>query len=459
MTSEPSPALSSSTTAALGLRLRREQADCRLPSTAAALVRSGSIVWADAVGTLDGTARSEPATPDTQYRIGSITKTFVATQVLQLVGEGRVQLADRIGDHLPELSWPVTIAQLLTHTSGLEAENRGPWWERTPGATWDELVASTPRLLSPPGTRFHYSNTGFAVLGELVARHRGAPWSETVTSDLLEPLGMTRTTLRPDAGGPAAPGLGVHPFADVALPEPEHDAVAFAPAGQLWSTAADLARWASFAARGDASVLDPELHALMHGPVAVSDTPTLPWAAAHALGWQVWNVQGRRYVGHGGSMPGFLATLRVDVASGDGVVFLCNATHGAGTAPMDLLELLRDREPTAPEAWVRRPQQRDELDLVGDWFFGTNRATLTLHGDRLRLGTPGVGRGADFERAPDDPTRWVGTAGYYAGETLVVRRDGEGRPVRLEVASFVFSRTPYDPLAQIPGDVDERGWS
>lgn len=453
-----SPLLAQDTVAALDLRLAQEQARCRLPSVAAALVRDGRTVWSGAAGTLDATPDGARATSATQYRIGSITKTLVATQVMRLVGEGRVSLSDRIGEHLPELDWPVTVAQLLTHTSGLEAENRGPWWERTPGGSFADLVSSRPALLSAPGTRFHYSNTGFAVLGELVARLRGASWEQTVRGDLLVPLGMTRTSTRPDPAGPAAPGWGVHPFADVALPEPEHDAGAFAPAGQLWASVEDLARWAVFAARGDAAVLDPELHRLMRVPVAVSDVPEQPWGAAHGLGWQVWNVDGRRFVGHGGSMPGFLAGLRVDVESGDGVVVLCNATSGLGSLATDLLTLLTDREPIAPTPWTRQPGQSDDLALAGDWFFGTTRFTLRLVGGRLRLGTPGVGRGAEFVRTPDDPDTWIGTGGYYAGEPLTVHRGGAGSVTHLQVASFVFTRTPYDPAAPVPGDVDPRGW-
>ncbi|MGQ3160566.1 MAG: serine hydrolase domain-containing protein, partial [Aeromicrobium sp.] len=255
---------------ALDARHAEEQVRRRVPSVTAAVVRGGAVVWSGAAGHLDGTADSPLATPRTQYRIGSITKTFVGTQVLQLRDAGRLDLNDRIGDHLPELGGdagggagpraangtdlPVTVAQLLSHTSGLQAETNGPWWERTPGQAWDELLAAGPRLLFTPGTRFHYSNTGFGVLGELVSRLRGRPWHDTVHEDLLDPLGMAATSHRPTDD--AAPGLAVHPFADLAHVEPEHDAAALAPAGQLWSSAEDLARWAAFAAGHTAGLLE-----------------------------------------------------------------------------------------------------------------------------------------------------------------------------------------------------------
>lgn len=442
------------TVRALEHRLATEQSTRRLPSLSAALVRDGRRVWSFAVGHVGGRAGTPEATTDTQYRIGSLTKTFVAVQVARLRDEGRLDLGDAIGTHLPELDLPVSIAQLLSHTSGLQAETAGPWWERTPGDDWPALLASRPALVFTPGTRFHYSNVGFGVLGELVARLRGAPWPEVLQREVLDPLGMHRTTFGPRA--PSAPGLAVHPFADLQHVEPDHDARAMAPAGQLWSTADDLARWAAFAAGHTADVLDPESLKECQRPVALWDDPTNAWATAHALGWQVSTAEGRRFVGHGGSMPGFLAGLRVDAESGDGVVVLANATSGMGPVAADLLTLLREQEPTTPRPWTARPAQADDLDLVGDWFWGTARFTLTLRDDQLALGEPGTGRGARFERTPGG---WRGLTGYYSGETLTVRRDESGRPVQLDLASFVLTRTPYDTAADVPGGLDPRGWA
>jgi CubicO group peptidase (beta-lactamase class C family) len=452
------PDLLEATRRRLDARVAAEQRDRRLPSVTAALVRGGRTVWSGAAGHVDGIDASPEATPRTAYRIGSITKTFVAVQVLRLRDEGHLALNDRIGRHLPELDLDVTVAQLLSHTAGLQAETDASWWERSPGLTWTDLLASAaPRLVHVPGTRFHYSNTGFAVLGELVARLRGTSWHESVVADLLEPLGMTATTLRP--GPDAAPGLAVHPFADVAHVEPEHDAEALAPAGQLWSSAEDLARWAAFAAGRTDDLLPSGTLEEMLRPVAVSDVPRQPWTGAHALGWQVWNVGGRRFVGHGGSMPGFLAGLRVDAATGDGVVVLANATSGLGPLATDLLDLLRELEPLAGPAWTRRPGHADRLDLVGDWFWGTARYPARLEDEYLVLGEPGAGRGARF-RADADGI-WVGLEGYHEGERLAVRRDADGRPVQLTLASFVFTRTPYDPSpdVEVPGGLDEAGWS
>ncbi|KQX76183.1 serine hydrolase [Aeromicrobium sp. Root472D3] len=449
--------LDAATARALDHRLAVEQSKQRLPSVVAGVVSGGELVWSGAAGTLDGRADGESPGADTQYRIGSISKTFVAVEVLRLRDAGLLDLADTIGAHLPEVPFGhVTVAQLLTHTSGLQAETDGEWWERSPGGTWDDLLASGVAVRFTPGTSFHYSNTGYGVLGELIARRRRVPWHEAVQVGILDPLGMDRTTRRPVA--PAAPGLAVHPLADLVHVEPEHDHVSMAPAGQLWSTTTDLARWAAFLGGHTRDVLDRTTLAEMLRPVAVNDVPGAAWTGAHGLGWQTWNVAGRRSAGHGGSMPGFLANLRVDLATGDGVVAMANATSGMGPLAADLLDLHRDREPARPAPWHADAGHADALDVVGPWFWGTYPFTLALEADGgLRLGEPGVGRGARFSRDAEGDG-WTGREGYYRGEPLRVDRDADGTPQRLVLASFVFTRTPYAADADVPGGLDAHHW-
>ena len=120
--------LDPSTSRALTQRLAEEQSLCRLPSIAAAVVRDGDLVWSDAIGTIDGRADGTAATTDTQYRIGSISKTFGAVEILRLRDEGLLALGDQVGKVLSDVSFPqVTVAQLLSHTSGLQAETDGEW--------------------------------------------------------------------------------------------------------------------------------------------------------------------------------------------------------------------------------------------------------------------------------------------------------------------------------------------
>ncbi|MFF0312145.1 serine hydrolase domain-containing protein [Streptosporangium sp. NPDC004379] len=442
------------TARALLHRIAQEQADSRLPSLAAAVVRDGRPAWFGFRGRVDGAAPTEA----TQYRIGSITKSMVAVVVMRLRDEGRIALLDPIGKHVPGTPvGEVSIAQLLSHTAGLTAEPPGQWWERTPGMPVEELLA----VLGPetarhrPGRRFHYSNLGFALLGEMVARHRGTDWARAVREEVLEPLGMRDTTPRPRA--PHATGFAVHPWADVLLPEPEHDAGALAPAGQMWSSPADLARWAAFLAGDTGDVLSADTLAEMREPATVDDGDA--WTGGFGLGLQLARAGGRRLAGHGGSMPGFLASVWADPGDATGVLFLTNATSGASRAlTTDLLAILDEHEPRLPAEWEPAAADPALLELTGPWYWGPAAYALRLLGGRDLSLSPvgGPGRASRFTARADGT--WIGLDGYYAGETLRLVRRADGTVSHLDLNTFVFTRTPYDPAAGVPGGVDEGGW-
>ena len=359
-----------------------------------------------------------------------------------------------------------TVAQLLSHTAGLQAETGGPWWERTPGGDLPAVLAGLDAgaVQRGPGRRFHYSNLGYGLLGGLVERLRGQAWGACLATEVLGPLGMTRTTLRPQP--PHARGWAVHPFADVVLPEPEHDAGAMAPAGQVWSTLTDLARLATLLAGADTGVLDPATVAEMaelrtaDEAAAGAPGPAAPPAGGYGLGVQVWWHGERRLVGHGGSMPGFLAAVQVDRGTGEGALVLANATAGLDpTTGTDLLDLLAHEEPLPPPVWRPGAVDPAALELVGPWFWGPAALALRHTADgTLHLGPLGTGRArASRFTAAGDGT-WRGLDGYWAGETLRPVRHPDGTLRHLDLASFVLTRTPYDPGADVPGGVDPAGW-
>ncbi|MFJ4849736.1 serine hydrolase domain-containing protein [Streptomyces sp. NPDC088733] len=434
-------------------RIAVAQSTSRTPSLVAAVVRDGRTLWTGARSCVDGHAPDG----DTQYRIGSITKTFVAVLVMRLRDAGRLGLDDAVDKHLgATAATGVTIRQLLAHTAGLASEPPGPWWERTPGGLRpdiDGLLGEHARL-HPAGERHHYSNPGFALLGAVVERlHDGQPWDELLWSQVLEPLGMARTTRRPQA--PHAGGWAVHPYAELMLPEAVHETGLMAPAGELWSTADDLCRWAAFLAAGDEAVLSAATLEEMRRPAAPGGD--------HGLGLQLTAAaDGRPLVGHGGSMPGFVAGLWCDVAEQVGAVVLANSTTGAqtGVVARDLLRIVTEHEPRIPEPW--RPVSDPDpelLALTGPWYWGTSPHVLRLTAGRdleLAPATPGGGRGARFRAEPDGT--WTGLEGYYDGETLRVVRSADGTVTHLDVGTFVLTRTPYDPAAPVPGGVDPAGW-
>jgi CubicO group peptidase (beta-lactamase class C family) len=438
-----------STRRALAHRLATAQVEGRAPSLTGAVARGGELAWSLGI----------EATADTQYRIGSITKTFVAVLVMRLRDEGRIDLADPLERHLDGTAiGDATIAQLLAHTAGLAAETPGPWWERTPGDLrpgLDEILGDAP-IKHPPGRRFHYSNPGFAALGALVEAVRDRPWAEVLQAEILDPLEMARTTLSPQA--PHARGWAVHPWADVLMPEVVQDVGRMAPAGQLWSTVEDLCRFAAVLAGRADDVLSPDTAAEMRAPHSAPEIDG--WSRSYGLGVQTLCADGRALAGHTGSMPGFLGALWVDVAAEVGAVALANTTSGLaiGAVASDLVAVVAAREPRIPEPW--RPMTGVDpapLELAGIWYWGPAGFSLRLGANReLRLSSlPGGGRESRFRPGPDGA--WIGLDGYFCGETLRPVRDGD-RLTHIDVGSFVFTREPYDPGAPIPGGVDPVGW-
>ncbi|MGW7206508.1 serine hydrolase domain-containing protein [Streptomyces sp. NPDC054837] len=439
-------------------RIAVAQAEGRTPSLVAAVVRDGRAVWHGSRTSVDGHGPDE----NVQYRIGSITKTFTAVLVLRLRDEGLLDLGDPLEKHLPGTgAGEATIAELLAHTAGLAAESPGPWWERSPGSLRPELtdVLGEQPFLHPGGRRFHYSNPGYTLLGALVEKLRGAPWEDVLRREVLEPLSLDSTSAQPRA--PHAGGWAVHPWADVMLPEPTEDLGRMAPAGQLWSTSGDLAKFAVFLARGDDRVLGAETVREMRTPAAPAEAADVVDGSTYGLGMQVQSRDGRLLVGHSGSLPGFLANLTISVADDVAAVVLANCTSGPllGSVGADLVRIVAEAEPRIPEPWRPLPEvDAAVLELAGAWCWGTHAFALrlTTEGGVSLDPLNGVGRRSRFRRNGDGT--WIGLEGYFAGERLTAVRRPDGGVSHLDLGSFVFTRQPYDEGSPVPGGVDPEGW-
>ncbi|RYG43892.1 class A beta-lactamase-related serine hydrolase, partial [bacterium] len=186
----------------------------KAPAVVAAMVEDGRVVWVKASGTSD-LAGKKPATPDTVFRIASLTKAFTATLVLQLVNEKKVALDDPLGGVLPTLpkAWHgATVRQLLTHTSGVPDNTSLPNFAAqmakpiTPQGLVD-LTADKP-LDFPSGSKFEYDNSGYVILGMIVERLDRQPFGASLKKRILRPLGMSRTTFDTGDAKDVAEGAG-----------------------------------------------------------------------------------------------------------------------------------------------------------------------------------------------------------------------------------------------------------
>ncbi len=413
--------------------LRERQAD-RLPSVAAAVVRKGEVVWSDAVGSADYAAGAE-ATPDTQYRIGSITKTFTTTAIMQLRDAGALDLDDRLEQHLDGVAnGTPTIRRMLCHLSGLQRE-AGEMFVSGRSPTEDELVESMAEVefVLKPAQAHHYSNLAFGLLGQVVARKSGLPYTRYVDERIIGSLGLERTTWAPRE--PKAQGYLVDEYARTVWTEPETDLGGTAAAGQLWSTVGDLCAWAAFLARGADGVLDPATVEELWFPQVMywPDEWTLGWG----LGLMLFNHEGRIYGGHGGAMAGHLAAVYIDRKSQTGAAALTNSgTRGElDLFAVRLAAKARELWPEEIEPWRPEPEPpADVRPLLGRWWSEGNEFVLWWEGEALHAKVAGTPPGKGETTFARDGDGWRASAGRERGERL--RVDGE----RLIWSGYAFTR-------------------
>ncbi len=433
------------TVAVLDSIARDRQRENRLPGLIAAIARDGELPWHLGVGAADVNDLDTPPGPDDQFPIASNTKTFTAVLVMQLRDEGRIDLDDPIDKHLPSITHGgVTIRSMLAHVSGMQREPVGDVWETLVNPDREELLAgfNEAERVHRPHHVFHYSNLAFSVLGELVAQLDGREWIDSLRVRLLEPLGLTRTTLVP--APPVVHGYFVPPYTDVPVEEPSIDLKALAPCGGLYSTAGDLARWSAFVADPPAEVLNPDTLEEMLQPQILMDTIT--WAGAIGLGFMVLRSGEHVYAGHTGGFPGAISGLFTDRKAKTGAVVLMNSSVSPDPAAfaMELADTVTDREPRIEPAWRPGTSVPDELaELVGVWFSEGSAFTFSVRQGRLEARADKAPRHqppAVFERVDTDLFRTV--SGRERGELLRIRRDDRGRVTKMNWATYLVTREP-----------------
>lgn len=438
-------ALSARVARDLDSRLVAAQRDWRSPGVSAGVVRDGHLVWSGHVGAARLGEQPAPADDDTQFMIGSVTKTFTALVVMSLRDEGRLTLDDTLGDHLRgSRHAKVVLRQLLAHASGLQREPVGHIWESLVAPDRDAFLAGVEQAeqVLPSHHAFHYSNLAYGLLGQVVEHVTGGDWNDLVHERVLAPLGMTRTGLTPSDD--RAVGYQVDPFAGTATEEPLFTLNATAPLGGLWSTVADMACYAAYVARPDDRVVAPETVDEMCRPIIMTDVEA--WTGGYGLGFGMGRRGDRVYVGHGGAMPGFLTGLRVRRSDGVGAIVFANCSSGAlpvGLAT-DLVEAVVDTEPSMPLPWRPEAPAPDLAPLLGQWWSEGSPITFFVRDGRLWSRLAENDPASETCYAADGRDRFRAVEGRERGELLEVVRGPGGELEKLYFATYAVTR---DPLA------------
>lgn len=281
-------------------RVQAEMRWQRIPGLSLAVIQNGKVVRLRGYGFANLETQT-PTRPQTVYRIGSVSKQFIAAGIMVLVQDGKLKLDDPVRSHLdgtPESWREITIRNLLSHTAGLPREFAAfdPFKVQSDA----ELVASIYALplRSVPGTKWEYSNPGYYVLAEVIRRVAGQEWPSFIARRVFTPAGMTSTRAATPAVVPdRASGYETR---NGELQNAEQW-LALRPSGGFLSTVADFARWDA-ALYGEAP-LTSATREQMWSPATLRDGQS----ASYGLGWSLDTIQGHRHVHHGGGVPGFVA--------------------------------------------------------------------------------------------------------------------------------------------------------
>jgi CubicO group peptidase (beta-lactamase class C family) len=314
------------------------------------VAENGKVIYKKGVG-LANMEWDIPNTPETRFRLGSITKQFTATVILQLVDQGKVKLDGKISDYLPDyrtdVGDKVTVHQLLNHTSGIPSYTGLPGFfqdvSRNPFKVNDFVKKYASNDLEfEPGSKFSYNNSGYFLLGAIIEKVTGKPYEQVLKENVFEPLGMKNTgydhsdTLiekRATGYQKTANGFINAPYLDMSIPY---------AAGSLYSTVEDLYLW------------DQALYTDRVLPAQTKQVMFKPHLSNYAYGWSVRNARFDEKVPvitHNGGINGFSTTIIRFPAEKHLIVMLDNTAQGNSIdrLSLELAKILYDRPYELPK--------------------------------------------------------------------------------------------------------------
>ena len=384
-------------TAELTRLIDDEVRDKGIPALSIALIDDQRVVWAAGFGHQDA-AKRVPATAATVYRVGSVSKLFTDVAVMQLVEQGKLSLDAPVTDYLPGFQpagrpddKPITLRMLMAHRAGLVREPPvGHYFDPTE-PTLEATVASLNGvpLVYPPGSREKYSNAGVAVVGRVVEVVTRTPFAEHVQKRVLAPLGMAASTFTPTPAVRAALAPGVMwTHHGRTFPAPTFE-LGESPAGCMYATVTDLAKFASCLFSGGSAGATKLLT-----PASVAEMVRPQYAAPGAdgrfgLGFMVGTLDGAVRVGHGGAIYGFATEFAVLPEHKLGVVVIGSrdvANAVAERVADDALRLMRAAKAGKPLPKVVRTTPLPPADaaaLAGRYRAGDRWFDLTASAGKL----------------------------------------------------------------------------
>jgi len=327
--------------------------DSHVPGLVYGIVADGRLVYVRGVGVQDLESK-RPVTPDSLFRIASMTKAFTALTVLKLRDDGKLQLDVLAETYIPEMrGWKyptqdsprIRVRDLLNHTAGFVTDD--PWGDRQtplPEAEFSRLLQAGVPFSHAPATGMEYSNLGFALLGRVITNVSGHPYAGTITQSIMQPLGMESTGFSIDAAPHERRALGYRWEDDAWLPEPPMAHGAFGAMGGVQTSANDYAKWVAYLLSAwpprDGADSGPIKRATVRELAQGSNFPRLRQrpgstgkdacrqAATYGMGmWVAVDCDLGLTLSHSGGYPGYGSHVLLLPERGVGLFALANRTY------------------------------------------------------------------------------------------------------------------------------------
>jgi CubicO group peptidase (beta-lactamase class C family) len=466
--------------AEIGAVLTKWMAENHVPGMVFGVIKDGRLAYVRTEGVQD-TAQKRPVTPDTLFRIASMTKAFTALSILKLRDEGRLALDDPADRYVPEMrgwTYPtsdsprITIRDLLTHSAGMVTDD--PWGDRQQvlsQTAFTAMLRSGVPFTRAPEMRHEYSNLGYALLGRIIANITKAPYRTFVEQRLLTPLGMSASGFDVLAHPKDKRAIGYRWENDAWAEEPTMKDGAFNAMGGLEVSAADYAKWLGFitsawpprdgADNGPAKratvrqMARGANHAALFHRYATDGDKQCPGATAYGMGWRViTDCDYGTVLAHGGGYPGYGSHVMVLPEYGAALFALTNRTYSGPSKPVwDIAALL-----TTKGVLVKRmePLSPDLASFYSAaqtvWASGTvdalqGRVSMNFPMDRTAANWAKVLAEAKAEAGACESTSPISAAGAMSGTFTWKCENGSikgtvllapTKPITLQALEFAF---------------------
>jgi len=390
-----------------------------IPGMAIAITDREKVLHVSTFGHSDLSSRT-PVSPETLFEIGSISKSFASVIALQLVDEGRLDLHRPVSEYLPWFEVrssfkPITLHHLMSHTAGIMMGT-----EATMGAITEAMALRETDVTAEPGTFFHYSNTGYKIVGLVLEKVLGETFPTALKKRVFEPLGMNSSEpvitsdLRERLAVGHAPMHDDRPRSLDGKYVPATWAESDTADGSISSTAIDMAAYMRMLLnRGKGPkgpLLTSKSYDLLVQKVIRPDDSV--HNESYGYGLDVRDEGGHVLIGHTGGMVGFVSSMLTDMESGFGVVILVNCSSYDLKADLckTVLRVLRsaaDEEPLQPPRTVDPTQIENASEFEGTYASGSKKLRIVAKGKRLFIDggapVPLESRGKDefFARSPE----------------------------------------------------------